>query len=195
MYEAARLKAESDAIIRAREADKENADKKLARVRQLQTKEYASLASLEDMIKDAAVAKYALEQAQLDKQLAAADAARLKAVIERRLIRSPVDGVVTRVDLHAGEYADSTNPVATIAEIRPLLVEVYLPVDAYPLVAIGMRAQVRPQEPIGGVHLAEIMTKDPQIDSASGMFQLTLRLPNQDETVPAGLRCTIEFLD
>src|SRR5262249_18396927 len=118
-----------------------------------------------------------------------------KAIIERRLIRSPVDGVVTRVDLHAGEFADSSNPVAVIAEIRPLLVEVYLPVDAYPLLAVGMRAQVKPQEPIGGSYEAEVITKDPQIDAASGMFQVTLKLPNEKEQVPAGLRCAVEFLD
>jgi len=195
MYEAARLKAESDAIIHAREADKDNADKKLQRVKQLQTNNYATLASLEDATKEAIVAKYALEAARLDKDLAIAEAARLKAIIERRLIRSPVDGVVTRVDLHAGEFADATNPVATVAQIRPLMVEVYLPVDAYPLVSIGMQARIKPQEPIGGSEMAEVVTKDPQIDSASGMFQLSLRLPNKDEAIPAGLRCTIEFLD
>jgi hypothetical protein len=85
--------------------------------------------------------------------------------------------------------------VATIAEIRPLLVEVYLPVDAYPLVSVGMKAKIKAQEPVGGSQVAEIVTKDPQIDSASGMFQLSLRLPNKDESIPAGLRCTIEFLD
>ena len=195
MYDAARLKAESDAVVHAREADKENADKKLQRVKQLQTNNYATLAALEDATKEAAVAKYALEQAHLDKDLAIAEAARLKAIIERRLIRSPVDGVVTRVDLHAGEYADATSPVATVAEIRPLLVEVYLPADAYPLVSVGTRAVIKPQEPIGGSLKAEIATKDPQIDSASGMFQLSLLLPNTDEAIPAGLRCTIEFLD
>ena len=108
-----------------------------------------------------------------------------------------VDPVLEDVSfaLHAGEFADFTNPVAVIAEIRPLLVEVYLPVEAYPLIATGMRAQVKPQEPIGGSYEAEVITKDPQIDSASGMFQVTLKLPNEKQQVPAGLRCAIQFLD
>jgi RND family efflux transporter MFP subunit len=195
MYLAARLKADSDAIIHAREADQVNVDKKLARVRQLQTKDFATLASLQDAEKDAIVAKFSLEQAILEKQLATAEAERLRAIIERRIIRSPVDGVVTKVDLHAGEYAESNNPIAMIAEIRPLLVEVYLPVEAYPHLRIGMLAEVHPQEPIGGSYVAEVATKDPLIDSASGMFQLTLKLPNDDGAVPAGLRCTIRFLD
>jgi len=195
MYNAAKLKAESDSVIRAREADKDNAEKKLKRTQDLQSRDYATRAALEDILRDVAVAKAALEQAQLDKDLSIAEAARLQAIIERRIIRSPVDGVVTRVDLHAGEFADFNNPVAVIAEIRPLLVEVYLPVDAYPLIATGMRAQVKPQEPIGGSYEAEVITKDPQIDSASGMFQVTLKLPNEKAQVPAGLRCAIQFLD
>ncbi len=158
-------------------------------------RDYATRAALEDILRDVAIAESALEQAQLDKDLSLAEAARLQAIIERRIVRSPVDGVVTRVDLHAGEFADFTNPVAIIAEIKPLLVEVYLPVDAYPLIATGMRAQVKPQEPIGGSYEAEVITKDPQIDSASGMFQVTLKLPNEKEQVPAGLRCAVQFLD
>jgi RND family efflux transporter MFP subunit len=190
MYEAADLRAKSDAVIRAREAEKVNAERKLERQRQLMAKSVISPQILEDAETAAVVAKFAGEQAKLDQQLAASETKRLQATIERRTVRSPVDGVVTKIDLHEGNSADPPVTLATIAENRPLLVEIYLPIDVYPYVQIGMNLEVRPQDPIGGTYVASILTKDPQIDSASGTFRVTLKLPNIDEAIPAGIRCT-----
>lgn len=190
MYEAADLRTKSDAVIRAKAAEKINAERKLDRQRQLMAKNVISPQILEDADTAAEVAKFAVEQAVLDQQLAASEAKRLHATIERRTVRSPVSGVVTKVELHEGEFADPPVTLAIIAEIRPLLVEIYLPVDVYPQVQVGMNLEIHPQEPIGGTHIASILTKDPEIDSASGTFRITLKLPNTDEAIPAGIRCT-----
>jgi RND family efflux transporter MFP subunit len=194
MYEAADLRAKSDAVIRARAAEKVNAARKLDRQRQLMAKSVISPQILEDAETAAEVAKFAEEQAKLDQQLAGSETKRLHATIERRTVRSPVDGVVTKVDLHEGEFADPPVTLATIAEIRPLLAEIYLPVEVYPHVQIGMNFEIRPQDPIGGTYVAPILTKDPQIDSASGTFRVTLKLANTDEAIPAGIRCTVRFI-
>jgi multidrug efflux pump subunit AcrA (membrane-fusion protein) len=162
----------------------------------LHSRDVASVQALDDARTAAALAKFALEQAKLEQELAATEAQRLKAVVERRIVRSPVNGVVTKVDLRPGEYADpAATPIAVIAELQPILVEVYLPIEAYPHIRIGMRAEVQPQEPIGGRHVGQVITKDPQIDSASGTFQVTLKLPNEDESIPSGLRCSIRFFE
>lgn len=194
MYEAAKLRAASTAIIAARRSELTNAENKLNRVRPLVQREISSRQQLEDAQTALDLAAAALEQAQLDRQLAVFEAERLRATLQRRQATSPVDGVVTKVDLHPGEYADTAVAVMTIAEIRPLRVEVYLPLQAYPLVRAGMRAEIRPQEPVGAVQIAEVVTRDPLIDSASGLFQLLLLLPNRDESIPSGLRCQIRFL-
>jgi RND family efflux transporter MFP subunit len=194
MYEAAQLRAGSDVVIQAKMSELVNAERKLQRQRQLAERGVNSAQTLEDADTAAEIAKYAVEQAKLDQQLATSEAQRLKATIERRTVRSSVDGVVTKVELHEGEFADPSATLAVIAETRPLLVEIFLPVDAYPLVRIGMQAEIRLQEPIGGRHVSSIVTKDPQIDSASGTFRVTLKLPNSDEAIPAGIRCSARFL-
>lgn len=192
-YRAARLRADSQVIVGAKEAERVNAGRKLNRTRQLATRDYASQQALEDAQTAEALATFAVGQAKLDLELAEAEAERLKAVLERRFARSPVDGVVTKIDLHPGEHAEPTTSVALIAEIKPLRVEVYLPLAAFPLVKEGMRAEIRPQEPIGGAYAAKVVMRDPLIDSASGLFQVLLELPNEDEAVPSGVRCQIAF--
>jgi len=53
-----------------------------------------------------------------------------------------------------------------------LKVEVYLPTAAYPVIRVGMHAEIRPQEPIGGAYVAEVASKDAQIDAASGQVKV-----------------------
>jgi RND family efflux transporter MFP subunit len=194
LLHAAQLKAQTDAMVKAKAAELAFAEQRLVRQQQLAAKTIVSSQSLEEAETRVAVLRSDLLQAELDRKLAGIDVERLEALLERRLLRSPVDGVVATVDMHPGEYADSSTVVATIAEVHPLKVEVYLPTEAYPKVQVGMRAEIRPQEPIGGSHVAEVVSKDAKIDAASGLFQIQLRLPNPENAIPAGLRCTVRFL-
>ena len=194
MLHAAQLKAETDAVVKSKAAELANAEQRLVRQRGLAVRTIGSPQALEDAETKVAVTRSELAQAELDRRLAAIDVERLDALLERRRLRSPVNGVIATVDMHPGEYADSSTAIATISEVDPLKVEVYLPTEAYPVVQVGMRAEIRPQEPIGGAYVAEVAGKDAQIDAASGLFQIQLRLDNPGNRVPAGLRCSVRFL-
>jgi RND family efflux transporter MFP subunit len=167
---------------------------KAERLGRLREQAIANQQSLEDAQTAANAARADYEQAQLERTLAGFDVKRLEATLERRILRAPANGVITAVDLHAGEYADPANAVATLTEIDPLRVDVYLPAAAYPHVAVGAKATIAPREPEGPARPAEIITKDPQIDASSGLFLVQLRLPNPDGALPAGVRCSVEFL-
>jgi RND family efflux transporter MFP subunit len=194
MLKAAELRAQSTAVMRARQAERQFALRKLERVRDLATRSVASTQQLEEAQSQAEVANAAVEQAEYEHSAAEIEARRLRATLERRIARSPVEGVVTRVELKAGEYADPQAPIAVIAEVHQLLVQVYLGALAFPLIEAGQPAEVQPSEVIGGSFRAEVMTKDPIIDPASGLFQVTLRLPNPKGEIPAGIRCKVRFV-
>lgn len=191
--DAARVRATTDVVIRLKTAVYTAAAAKLERQRKLKIAAVTSEQSLEEAEAAASVAKEEVEQARLDKQLAALELIRLEATLERRILRAPAEGVITSVDLHAGEYADPTNAIATVTEIDPLTVDVYLPARAYPLISMGMTAAITPQEPLGGPREALVITKDPQIDAASGLFLVQLKLPNPGGAIPAGVHCSVKF--
>lgn len=192
-YEEAARKAASDVVVRAKQADRDNAYGKLARIRSLAETKIASVDQLQDAQTTAVIADFAVEQAQFDQQVAEVEARRLKAVVDQRAIRSPVSGVVTRVGLHAGEFADPTVPIVVISENQPLRAEVYLPSDAYPLVTVGLAAEITLVGAVSGTFPAEVSSKDAEIDPASGTFQAVLKLDNADGAIPSGLRCTAKF--
>jgi hypothetical protein len=120
---------------------------------------------------------------------------RLEATLERRTLRVAADAVVTSVDQRTGGYADPANPVATVSEIDPLKIGVYLLPDAYPVVTVGARARITPVEPAGvAATEAVVTTKDPQIDASSRLFIVQLKMANPQGNILAGVRCSIRFL-
>ena len=191
--DAAIARAKTDVSIRLKTAVATAALAKLARQQKLIAVKAATDQTFEEAQAAAAVAKAEVEQAVIERGLAQLEVTRLQATLERRILRAPANGVVTDVNLHEGEFADPANAVASITEIEPLKVELYLPTNAYPLVSTGIIARIMPQEPIGGSLEASVTSKDPQIDAASGLFLVQLRLPNPERKIPAGIRCSVRF--
>lgn len=125
--------------------------------------------------------------------MAALDRDRARAQLQRRIVRSPVDGVILRRLISLGEFAHSQAAIAQIARIDPLHVEVFLPIELYGRLSEGQTAIVRPAEPVGGAYGAEIETIDTVFDAASDTFGMRLVPPNPDAALPAGLDCTLEL--
>jgi membrane fusion protein (multidrug efflux system) len=135
-----------------------------------------------------------VQTARMEHEIAQVDYAQARSSLERRSIRSPVDGVVVDLTMTPGEYVHEQATVITIAEMDPLYVEMFMPVSQYGSVLSGMRAEVRPEEPIGGLYTAEVAVVDNVFDAASRTFRVRLVLPNEGFALPAGLRCTVTFL-
>jgi len=114
------------------------------------------------------------------------------AKLEMKTIRSPVDGVVVKVDLSAGEYVGE-KPIMTVAQIDPLNVEVVVPVSEYGIIQKGMLAEVHPELPVGGLYIGKVTIVDRVVNAASGSFGVRVELPNSRLAIPSGLRCTVRF--
>lgn len=121
----------------------------------------------------------------------------LREAVERldlRIIRSPIQGVVVKRAHAPGEHVGEADSILTVARINPLYVEVIVPLDRFGTIKKGMRAEIRPESPVGGVHLATVTIADQVIDAASGNFGVRLELPNPLFHLPAGVKCKVRFL-
>lgn len=128
------------------------------------------------------------EMRKLEKQLLEAEE-RLKL----RTIRSTIDGIVIERVLYAGEYAGENTPILKASAIDPLNVEVVVPIRLYGTIKKGMRADVHPEEPVGGIHKGEVTIVDQVMDAASGTFGVRVELANREYLIPAGLKGKIQF--
>jgi len=115
-----------------------------------------------------------------------------EAVLLQRTIASPINGVVVERYLSAGEFVQD-DPIAKIAQLHPLNVEVIVPIDEIANLRKGMVGVVSPLSMVKGNYKAKIVIVDQVIDAASSTVGVRLELPNSDYKIPAGLKCRVSF--
>jgi RND family efflux transporter MFP subunit len=188
-----RKRAENGFTIAAREARLAFLDRRRERNEQLAARSAISRAEAEEAMMEMEVALQELEEARLDREVAALELAQAEAQLAQKILRSPIDGVVTERRMSVGEYRSEESHVVTIVSLDPLRVEVIAPLPFYGRIVPGQTAVIRPEPPVGGAHAARVSVVDPVLDAGTGTFGIRLDLPNPDLAIPAGVRCAVAF--
>ena len=111
-----------------------------------------------------------------------------------RTIVSPLDGVVVERRLAPGDFIRTDKSmVFKLAQINPLHVEVVAPASLFGSVKVGMPGRVSLEPFFPGTFQAKVVVVDKVIDAASGTLGVRLALPNPDNKIPAGIKCTVVF--
>jgi membrane fusion protein (multidrug efflux system) len=119
----------------------------------------------------------------------------IKEVEERlklRTLSSPIDGVVVKRHLTAGEYVQE-EPILALAQLHPLQVEVIVPVRLYGKIRAGTSARIEWEGGLSSPRQATVTVVDPVVDAASGTIGVRLEIPNPDYKLPAGTQCSVTF--
>jgi RND family efflux transporter MFP subunit len=190
--ELARAKANMTAELDSSEVSHEFAARKLSRFGDLAKQGVVADQTRDEVQTEESLAKLQIMQARENRKLAELELARVTAVLERHTITSPFDGVVVERFKSEGEYPDN-DPIMTLAQLDPLNVEVLLPASRFGSIEPGMRATVSPEAPLEGNYSATVKIVDRVVDASSGTFGVRLELPNPDNKLPGGLRCTVSF--
>ena len=140
-----------------------------------------------DLVEERLISSNEKDQIETEELLARLELREARERFALRTIRSPIDGVVTDVDVSPGEYV-SDGEIMRLAQLHPLNVEVVVPVAAFGSVARGMQATVRPEPPFEGDRTATVVIVDRVVDAASGTLGVRLELPNPDRALPGGLK-------
>lgn len=193
--ELSRIRAESDTAVRSNRIQAEFRAREQKRLASLRDNNSVSESVFEQADNDYNLSLLATESAELERKIARASYRRAQAQLERRIIKSPVEGIVVDVVMSPGEYVHEQSTLMTLAAVDPLYVEVYIPVVSYGQVQEGMSAMIRPEQPVGGEHHATVSAVDQVFDAASRTFGVRLELPNPNYDLPAGMRCTVTFTE
>ena len=188
----ARARAEMEQTVRAGEARLEFSLRKQKRFEELYKKKVIPFTDMDEARTASELALVELEEAKENKRIAGLEYKRSVAVVRRMSIHSSISGVVMERFLSPGERVED-EPVLKLAQIHPLYVEVYAPVELLGAIKVGMPADVTPEEPVGNVYKAKVIIVDRVVDAASGTFGVRLELPNPQYRLPAGLKCQVTF--
>lgn len=189
----AQARADSSFAIAARESRLQFLEEQAERYRALSERNVTAQMQLDEAMMEAEVARQDLEEARVDAVLAAASVEEYRAILDQKTLTSPVDGVVVSRGASVGEYQDGTEPLLTVAVMDPLRVEAFVPIDYFSSIAVGQTVTIVPEAPIGGRFAASIAVVDRVFDAGTGTIGVRINLPNPENKLPAGLRCSVEF--
>lgn len=192
--ELARQRAKEDAEILLGQARVEFEERAKGRTNELFSKKSVSQHAKDEADYAARKAKLELRQARESRKRAELELARAIEVLSRRIIRSPIDGIVIERVASPGESISEEETILRLAQVDPLNVELIVPAVEFGRLRAGMRLAVRLGQPVSDVYNAEVVIVDPVIDASSGTFGVRALLPNPDLRLPAGLACTAEII-
>jgi len=191
----AKVRADAQGRLTSAQNRLDYAHKKLERQMQLEAQKFVSVQARDEAEAEKRILEAELRAAREDKEQAAFEMRHAQDLLNRRVLRSPFNGVVLDRMLNPGDLAESgtgRKPILKLVQIEPLRVEVVLPLAAYGKLKHDTTATVIP-EGLGGSYVATVKVIDSVFDTASGTFGVRLELPNADGKVPAGIRCKVDF--
>lgn len=191
--ELAKIRAGLDTSIELRQESARFGSLTQKRNQQLLRKSAISLHDVDKSKTETRIAKLQVRQEQDNKTIAELEYHRAQMILQKRSIRSPVEGVIMERFKSVGEFVED-EPLVRVAQLNPLHVEVIVSVDYLGLIVPGMQADVTPSLTVNEKYLATVERVDRVADAASGTYGVRLSLPNPDYKIPAGLRCQLSFL-
>lgn len=190
-----RTRAANTTEIDAMTADMAWNQRELARRQQLAGNMFSKANDIDEYATKVEQDRIAIRKAEFDLETAKQEVARSEAQLGLKIIKSPMDGVVTEVKLSPGEFIYEQTPIMTIAQVDPLMIDLVVPSNRYHAVKVGMIGEVHLSQPVEGSFPARVDAIDPVIDAASDTFRVRLLLPNPGNAIPAGSRCSVTLPD
>jgi RND family efflux transporter MFP subunit len=178
--------------IRTQKIRLEFAKRHSQRIENLHRKKAVSFKDKDEADTEVAIAEADLLQAKIDRQKSKLQLDLAIAELNRRTIKSPIDGIVIERYVMPGESVDD-RPILQLAKVDPLLVEVVASAELFGLIKKDMKVQIFPEAPSNSTYQATVSVVDKIIDAASGSFTVRLALPNPDEKLIGGTKCLARF--
>lgn len=102
-------------------------------------------------------------------------------------LTSPLNGVVTAVNVTAGEIAPANTTLITVMNIQTVLVHVKIPLTYLGQVQIGQQALVTPSSLSTLTVQGTVSSIIPQVDTATDTFEVWISIPNQNMKLLPGM--------
>ncbi len=146
---------------------------KAERARALFEKRSTTATAVETAEVDANAADLAVREAQLN--------------LDRRTIRSPIEGLVGIVTANVGDFVTNQSPIVTIDDRSRIIIEFFVPERFATAIKIGAPISAvsvaRPGEQFSG----EVSAIDNRVDVTSRTLQVRAEIANDDDQLRAGM--------
>ena len=165
---------------------------RLERIEGLFSRQHASQNELDRVRSQLEIAQAQVESARDELRVKVREAKKIEAQLELRRLRTPIDGVVTRIFKETGEFVSVNEPaVVRVVQLNPLKVIFSIPHEDAKLLQAGRLIDVQiglKKEPASG--LVEFVS--PTADAQSGTCRVKVRIDNPGLKWPSGVECRLD---
>lgn len=191
--EIARARAESTARLDSALAEAAMRRARLEKLAALAASGNARIQEVERARADVEIAEAAVCLAREERLLASLECKRVEAQIERRMLRSPFDGVVAAIHRRESEQVTALEPaVMTLVQLDPLCVHFSIPGGQAAALAAGQQVKLlfagAPRKAQGRIEWVSPVT-----DKASGTVKVKVVLANPQGAFRSGVRCRLQL--
>ncbi len=172
-------------------ADLQLRQQRFAKLESLRIDGHARQEELDRAAAEVAVAEANVRTAREDRLTKKLEYERIKVQLERRTVRAPVAGVVTKLHKQLGEFVAPNNPdVLTLVQLDPLLANFTVMSHQAPQLSKGQKVKIR-MLPGNAETTGVVEFIAPTTDAESGTVRVKVRIENADGQLRSGERCKL----
>ncbi|MEO1528115.1 MAG: HlyD family efflux transporter periplasmic adaptor subunit [Planctomycetota bacterium] len=202
---AATIKSENDVNLRYAQRTLEVRENEM-RQSQIANETYPGAVSrmeLEELTLQVDQAALAIEQAEQEMRISKATSAEKAAAVEtaqsnvdRHHIRSPVEGMITQIDIAPGEWVEAGKPVVRVISLDPLRIECFVDGRQHGRELIGRKVSFLVAGAAKETALrGKVSFVSPELQPVTGQVRLWATVENPDRKVGAGVSGTLTILN
>lgn len=158
----------------------------------LEQKEFAAQGT-QNLFRDQVVSEGEAIEKRIERDIAKLQHQVALEQLDRRKIRSPIDGVVVELMKEAGEAVDMNEAVFHLVDISRVYLQVFIEATAALKLKAGQTVSVTFPDFEAKAHAGTVDFIDPRIDGASGLVRIKILIENPDRKFIAGMRGSVDF--
>lgn len=134
---------------------------------------------------DAAVTEYEQDKAALENA---------KALIARKTITAPFDGLLGIRNVNLGQYVNVGDSIVPLQSLSPIYVDFSIPQQQIPQIAVGKKVRIKVDGMEDKVYEGEISSINSLVDQATRNITVEAILKNEDGKLRPGMYVNVEVL-
>ncbi|MBS0660349.1 MAG: efflux RND transporter periplasmic adaptor subunit [Verrucomicrobia bacterium] len=153
-----------------------------------------SLTRAEDLLKTQTNSQSQLDSAKMDFRQADASVAEVKAMIERKTIRAPFDGVVGIRQVNVGQYVNSGAPIVSLQSLDPIYVNFAVPQLNLAKLKVGTPVKIRTDATGGTEFDGTINAINSVVDEATRNISVQATIQNPGNRLRPGMFASVQVI-
>jgi len=192
----AEAQAKNEGRLKSAEAEYQIAKQRLAILDTLRGSGSTNQAEWDKAKATLAVTEGQYKAAQEESENLQHQAATIRAQLEQRILRSPIDGIATEITRDAGEAvearrADIPDYLAKIVDLSQLIARVHMHAHLTETLKTGQQLQLKLDSPTGTLIEGTIRFISPTVDAATGLAEVHLIFDNESRQLRSGIPGTL----